>query len=81
MRILIVDDHEVVREGLRILLQHISDIEVVAAAGSVQESIDTAKEKRSDVVIMDVRLADGGGGEAIPQPHSTGLSHSLWREA
>ncbi|MDA1188145.1 MAG: response regulator transcription factor [Chloroflexi bacterium] len=64
MRVLIADDHEVVREGLRTLLQHVGDIEVVAEAGTVQESVDAAKALHPDVVIMDVRLADGSGVEA-----------------
>ncbi len=64
MRVLIADDHEVVREGLRTLLQHSGDIEVVAEAGTVQESISAAKAHHPDVVIMDVRLADGSGVEA-----------------
>jgi len=64
MRILIADDHEVVREGLRTLLQALDDIDVVGEAGSVQGIIETAKQKRPDLVIMDVRLSDGSGVEA-----------------
>ena len=64
MRILIADDHEVVREGLRTLLQTLNDIDVVGEAGSVQGSIETAERERPDLVIMDVRLSDGSGVEA-----------------
>ena len=64
MRILIADDHEVVREGLRTLLQTLDDIDVVGEAGSVQGSIETAERERPDLVIMDVRLSDGSGVEA-----------------
>jgi two-component system, NarL family, response regulator DevR len=64
LRILLVDDHEVVRGGIRALLQATEDIVVTAEAGSVREAIDEADRSRPDVVVMDVRLADGSGIEA-----------------
>ena len=64
VRILLVDDHEVVREGLRALLVRRAEFQVVAQAGSVAESILEAKRTRPDVVVMDVRLPDGSGIEA-----------------
>ena len=63
-RVLICDDHEVVREGLRTLLSRRQDIAVVGEAGTMQEAIDTAATAKPDVVIMDVRLPDGSGVEA-----------------
>ncbi len=64
IRVLLVDDHEVVREGLRTLLARREDILVVAEAGSVAEAVEAAAKARPDVVIMDIRLPDGSGVEA-----------------
>jgi two-component system, NarL family, response regulator DevR len=64
VRVMLVDDHEVVRSGIRALLQAADDIIVTAEAGSVREAIDEADRARPDVVVMDVRLADGSGIEA-----------------
>ncbi len=64
LRVMLVDDHEVVRGGIRALLQAEEDIVVTAEAGSVQEAIDEADRARPDVVVMDVRLIDGSGIEA-----------------
>src|SRR5687768_13283839 len=64
LRVLLVDDHEVVRSGVRALLQATDDIIVTAEAGSVREAVDEADRSRPDVVVMDVRLADGSGIEA-----------------
>jgi DNA-binding NarL/FixJ family response regulator len=64
LRVLLVDDHEVVRSGVRALLQATEDIVVTAEAGSVREAVDEADRARPDVVVMDVRLADGSGIEA-----------------
>jgi two-component system response regulator DevR len=63
-RVLICDDHEVVREGLRTLLSRRQDLAVVGEAGTMQEAIETAAKAKPDVVIMDVRLPDGSGVEA-----------------
>ena len=64
LRIMIVDDHEVVRNGIKALLEEESDITVAAEAGGVKEAIERAEWARPDVVVMDVRLADGSGIEA-----------------
>jgi two-component system response regulator DevR len=64
LRVLLVDDHEVVRDGVKSLINASGDLTVVAEAGSVQEAIDQALRTRPDVVVMDVRLADGSGIEA-----------------
>jgi DNA-binding NarL/FixJ family response regulator len=61
LRVLLVDDHEVVRSGVKALLQATDDIVVTAEAGSVREAVDEADRARPDVVVMDVRLADGSG--------------------
>jgi two-component system response regulator DevR len=64
LRVLLVDDHEVVRSGIKALLQATEDIVVTGEAGSVREAIDEADRTRPDVVVMDVRLTDGSGIEA-----------------
>ena len=63
-RVLIVDDHEVVREGLRALLRRQPELEVVGEADTVESAIAEARRTEPDVVIMDVRLPDGSGVEA-----------------
>src|SRR6266550_1610369 len=64
LRLLVVDDHEVVRQGLVAMLDRRPGFEVVAQAGSVAESIDQARLHQPDIVVMDVRLPDGSGVEA-----------------
>ncbi len=61
---MIVDDHEVVRLGLKGLLNRNPGFTVVAEAGSVQEAVEQAALAKPDLVIMDVRLPDGSGVEA-----------------
>ena len=61
---MLVDDHEVVRSGLRALLEGQPDLRIVAEAGSVTESVAKASQAKPDVVVMDVRLTDGSGIEA-----------------
>lgn len=64
LRLLVVDDHEVVREGLVGLLDRRSGFEVVAQAGNVAEAVSAAARYEPDIVVMDVRLPDGSGIEA-----------------
>lgn len=64
IRLLIVDDHEVVRMGLRALFDHVPDIEVVGEAGTVASAIAEAARLTPTVVLMDMRLPDGAGVEA-----------------
>jgi two-component system, NarL family, response regulator DevR len=64
IRVLLVDDHEVVRQGVRTLLEAESHIHVVGEAESVKEAVKQANWLQPDVVVMDVRLTDGSGIEA-----------------
>jgi two-component system response regulator DevR len=64
LRVLLVDDHEVVRNGIAALLKATDDIVVAGEAGSVLEAIAEDERARPDVIVMDVRLADGSGIEA-----------------
>jgi two-component system response regulator DevR len=64
LRIELVDDHEVVREGLKALLNAQDDIEVVGEAATVAEAVRRVGYDSPDVVVLDVRLPDGSGIEA-----------------
>ncbi len=68
--VLIVDDHEVVRVGLRTVLAKHADLNVVGAAGSGEEAVAMAAEARPDVVVMDVRMPGQGGVEACREIRS-----------
>jgi DNA-binding NarL/FixJ family response regulator len=63
-RLLVVDDHEVVRQGLVAMLERRPGFQVVAEAGTVAEAVEMARRHRPDLVVMDVRLPDGSGIEA-----------------
>ena len=64
LRILLVDDHEVVRMGLRALLERYPHLQVVGEAGSAEEALAAAERLSPDVVVMDVRLPGRSGVEA-----------------
>jgi len=64
LRVMLVDDHEIVRDGIRAMLETQDDIIVATEAGSVRDAIDEAARTRPDVIVMDVRLTDGSGIEA-----------------
>ena len=64
LSLLIVDDHEVVRQGLVALLSRRPEFQVVAEAGTVADAIELARRFQPDLVVMDVRLPDGSGIEA-----------------
>jgi DNA-binding NarL/FixJ family response regulator len=61
MKILLVDDHEIVRKGLRALLESEPDLEVVGEAGTAAEALRRVGFDSPDVVVLDVRLPDGSG--------------------
>jgi len=63
-RVLVVEDHQVVAEGLAALINDQKDMKVVGKAGSVAESINLAAELKPDIVLMDFRLTDGTGADA-----------------
>jgi len=64
VRVMLVDDHEIVRQGIRSLLEAAGGMTVVAEASGVAEAVERAKTTLPDVIVMDVRLADGSGIEA-----------------
>jgi DNA-binding NarL/FixJ family response regulator len=67
LRILLVDDHEVVRVGVRSLIERQPGMEVIGEAGSVREAVSQSELLAPDVVVLDVRLPGGDGLEACRQ--------------
>ncbi|MBA3716830.1 MAG: response regulator transcription factor [Actinobacteria bacterium] len=66
IRVLVVDDHAVVRSGLRLLLDAEDDIEAVGEAGNMQDAVLRARSLKPDVVLMDVVMPGASGIEATP---------------
>jgi two-component system response regulator DevR len=64
VRVLLVDDHEIVRAGLTLFLRRAPGIQVVGEAGSMAAGIQAAQELAPDVILMDLRLPDGSGVDA-----------------
>src|SRR5579872_1962753 len=64
IRVMLVDDHEVVRQGLKSLLERREHLQIVAEAGTVAAAVAAAARTQPDVIVMDVRLPDGTGIEA-----------------
>jgi two-component system, NarL family, response regulator DevR len=64
LRLLVVDDHEIVRAGLVALLERRPELQVVAQAGTREEALTQAQRYVPDIVLMDMRLPDGSGLEA-----------------
>ena len=67
IRVLVVDDHPIVRQGLIGALEDESDFEVVGSAGSAEEALVLAGRLRPDVLLLDLELPGMGGVEAIPR--------------
>ena len=67
IRVLHVDDHEVVRRGLRKLLELASDIEVVGEASNGEEALRQVQLLSPDVVVMDIKMPGGSGLKAAKQ--------------
>jgi len=67
IRLLLVDDQEIVRAGLRSLLERQSELEIVGEAGGGQEAVSLAKQLRPDVVLMDITMPNMNGAEATRQ--------------
>jgi len=67
IRILIVDDHPMVREGLRGMLSTASNLEVVGEAGTAHDAVAQAQALQPDVILLDIQLPDMDGVTALPQ--------------
>jgi len=64
-KVLLVDDHDLIRQGLRRAFERADDFTVVAEASSVAEGLAVAAQHQPDVVLMDIRLPDGSGLDAV----------------
>jgi two-component system response regulator NreC len=64
IRLLLVDDHAVIRTGLRMLLETEKDVEIIGEAGTAREALDAVKSLKPSVVLMDIGLPDMSGIEA-----------------
>ena len=67
IRVLCVDDHRIVREGIALILAREPDIEVVASAANADEAVAEFKRHRPDVTLMDLRLGERNGIDAIKE--------------
>jgi DNA-binding NarL/FixJ family response regulator len=65
IRILLIDDHELIRSGLGAVLDMEEDVEVVGTAGSVEEGIARYRELKPDVVVTDLQMQDGTGLDVV----------------
>jgi two-component system NarL family response regulator len=65
IRILCVDDHSIVREGIALIINHQSDMRVVAAGATESEAVELFLRHRPDITLMDLRLRGGSGTHAI----------------
>jgi len=67
IKLLVVDDHPVVRLGLRTMLESVGNISVTATAGSAKEALAEVQKQKPDVVLMDLRMPEMEGAEAIAE--------------
>lgn len=86
IRILLADDHAVVRQGFRMILSAHSDLEIVGEAGNGREAVDLAATLRPDVVVMDVTMPDLNGIEATRRvtadnPHVRVVALSMHKDS
>ena len=71
MRVLIVDDHTLVRAGISRLLQALPDVDVVAEACNAQQALDMAAIHRPDEILLDISLPDRSGHDMLPLLHES----------
>ena len=67
IRVVLADDHEIVRNGIKILLESEGDLEVVGEASDGQEALDECKSKQPDILIVDINMPKMNGIETIRQ--------------
>jgi DNA-binding NarL/FixJ family response regulator len=85
IRILLADDHQVVRQGFKMILSAQSDMEIVGEAGNGREAVERAEQLRPDIVVMDVAMPELNGIEATRRvieavPHTRVLALSMHKD-
>ena len=73
MRVLLIDDHSLVRQGIGELLQS-RGVQVVASVGSGEEGVRRARELSSDIILLDIRMPGMGGIETLKQLRASGIA-------
>src|SRR5512142_1780031 len=86
IRILLADDHAVVRQGFKMILGAQSDMEIVGEAGNGREAAELAAELRPDIVVMDVAMPELNGIEATRRlaatlPHTRVIALSMHKDS
>jgi DNA-binding NarL/FixJ family response regulator len=69
IKVLLVDDHTIVRDGIRMMLETIPDIEITGEASSVAETLLLVQQQSFDVVLLDIELPDGSGLDLLKILH------------
>ena len=64
-RVLIADDHAIVRDGLRLIVTHLAECDVIGEAGSGREAVEIFRDRRPDLVLLDLRMPEGDGIDAL----------------
>jgi DNA-binding NarL/FixJ family response regulator len=77
IKVLLVDDHEVVRNGIRLMLAMANDIEVAGEAGTAHDALQAAQTERYDVVVVDINLPDKSGLELIKRLRADGSNTAV----
>ena len=82
IRILLADDHAVVRQGFKMILSAQPDMEIVGEAGNGREAVELAEELRPDIVVMDVAMPELNGIEATRRlPHTRVIALSMHKDS
>ena len=81
IRILLADDHAVVRQGFKMILGAQPDMEIVGEAGNGREAVELAEQLQPDVVVMDVAMPELNGIEATRRLAASCRTRACWRSA
>ena len=86
IRILLADDHAVVRQGFKMILSAQPDMEIVGEAGNGREAVELAEQLQPDIVVMDVAMPELNGIEATrrlaaPMPHTRVVALSMHKDS